>query len=363
MEVSAHYYGLYALALACGIKNSIACRIAYASQYVDDALTNTIVFDAAATDGPSAATGLASCHSYYSVKDLYLDNMIFNTSAFHFFPGNMGNSFSERMLCREDPQILRDLTAETVSAPRLSPERLGILLHVYMDSFSHQGFSGLMSKENDIKDLVRYGEIKALSKAKLFIKMTVDRKYRYFDRFVPAYGHAQAYHYPDIPDAIWGYAYDHSDGLIADVEAIKIDNAERYRRAFSAVAGFLQGISDRNVYSSAGKANGRLIEEVISLMIRKEGIRRKNRRLLRFMKDLLARSGESPEVPRYRRSEWMKEAFVNFRRSWSDSRVVTGAVPAPEFESTAWFLFMQEMQWYRGEFVKRLRERGLILPV
>ena len=36
MEISSHYYGIYALCIACGIRQDITEKIAYASQFVDD---------------------------------------------------------------------------------------------------------------------------------------------------------------------------------------------------------------------------------------------------------------------------------------------------------------------------------------
>ncbi len=38
MRIDMHFYGVYALGRAAGIKDSIAGKIAYASQFIDDAI-------------------------------------------------------------------------------------------------------------------------------------------------------------------------------------------------------------------------------------------------------------------------------------------------------------------------------------
>ena len=42
MEISSHYYALLALCRTCGINKEIAHKIAYASQFVDDAKINCL---------------------------------------------------------------------------------------------------------------------------------------------------------------------------------------------------------------------------------------------------------------------------------------------------------------------------------
>ena len=42
MQLDMHFYGIYALARAAGIKPDSACTIAYASQFVDDALDGEV---------------------------------------------------------------------------------------------------------------------------------------------------------------------------------------------------------------------------------------------------------------------------------------------------------------------------------
>ena len=39
------------------------------------------------------------------------------------------------------------------------PIKLGITLHAYADTFSHQGFSGILSKVNDVEELATSNKI------------------------------------------------------------------------------------------------------------------------------------------------------------------------------------------------------------
>jgi hypothetical protein len=78
-------------------------------------------------------------------------SMINNTCAFHFVPGGKGNEFTKKLRCREASPVITSILEKAVKIN--DPVKFGMLLHVYADTFSHQGFSGLLSSENDIKNL------------------------------------------------------------------------------------------------------------------------------------------------------------------------------------------------------------------
>ncbi len=92
--------------------------------------------------------------------------------------------------------------------------KFGLALHPYLDTFSHQGFSGILSKVKDIKNCRALSDIPG-GLLTLLVKMLKyalkDRFDRLLDSGVPAYGHGQAMVYPDLPFLRWAYEYDFSD--------------------------------------------------------------------------------------------------------------------------------------------------------
>ena len=115
--------------------------------------------------------------------------------------------------------------------------RFALALHPYLDTFSHQAFSGILSKVNDIKNCRALSEIPG-SLLNRLIKMlryaSKDRFDRLLDSGVPAYGHGQAMVYPDLPFLRWSYEYDYSSEFREGYRSTGIiENSQRYRRAFS----------------------------------------------------------------------------------------------------------------------------------
>jgi len=51
--------------------------------------------------------------------------------------------------CKKESKIIKSIVEEAVNSA--DPIKLGITLHAYADTFSHQGFSGIVSKVNDVE--------------------------------------------------------------------------------------------------------------------------------------------------------------------------------------------------------------------
>ena len=168
MKKDAHYYALLAMARSVGIEKETAHKIAYSSQFVDDAKINKITL---ADDNPKAIlSGIkkdfddsekiinaATCHDYFIVNTFNYGAMINNTTAFHFVPGCDGKSFVKKMRCKKESPIIMDILKAALKEG--DPIKLGITLHAYADTFSHQGFSGILSKVNDVEELATSNKI------------------------------------------------------------------------------------------------------------------------------------------------------------------------------------------------------------
>ena len=157
MKKDAHFYAVLAVSRACGFKKESAHRLAYASQFVDDAKINLIYLQNHGLkegldnlDDRPAFFNIATCHSYFKADTFNYEAMVNNTSAFHFVPGCKGKTFTQKLRCREESPIILDILQDALQED--NPIILGLVLHPYADTFAHQGFSGLLSKVNAIKN-------------------------------------------------------------------------------------------------------------------------------------------------------------------------------------------------------------------
>jgi len=148
MQIDMHYYGTYAMARAAGLTKE-ACRIiATAAQFVDDnAEKESITFmDGARLDVEATA------HHAFDRKNIDKEDQRQIWVPFHFFPGNEGTDYTDRLICRKDSPIVRAMVEHSLSlvdAP-FALSLMGITAHVYADTFSHYGFSGVSSRKNKI---------------------------------------------------------------------------------------------------------------------------------------------------------------------------------------------------------------------
>lgn len=130
MQKDFHYYMTYALALKAGIENSTAKTIAWSNQFTDE-LTDC---------------GLGGIQTQCAITGNYKDRQIQQTvlCAFHFIPGDQP-SIHPWMVTRDSAK------AKVIVSDALKlkcPVTLGMALHTYQDTYSHEGFTGWNEKFN-----------------------------------------------------------------------------------------------------------------------------------------------------------------------------------------------------------------------
>ena len=148
MQVDMHYYGTYAMARAAGLAPEDCRIIATAAQFVDDnAGKDTIWFrDGARVDVDATA------HHTFDVANIDREDQRQVWVPFHFIPGNQGGEYTERLICRQNSDIAREMVSHHVglATKQYYLPLIGITAHVYADTFSHYGFSGVSSRKNRI---------------------------------------------------------------------------------------------------------------------------------------------------------------------------------------------------------------------
>ena len=212
MQIDMHYYATYAIARMAGINTKIANQIANCAQYVDDA--NHL--DSDENDDKSLFRGIATSHSLFkagltswSLSDKNRQIWI----PFHFLPGGKGNSFEEKVICQTDSEIAQQMMDNHVvlaSQKAFGVHLLGIAAHVYMDTFSHYGFSGFCSHFNTVKS----GSIETTHDNPETVLDVLENFYE--EHIKPdlgeigskGLGHGAVATYPDKPWEIWHFEYD-----------------------------------------------------------------------------------------------------------------------------------------------------------
>ncbi len=371
MEKSCHYYAVLALGLLSGLKPETARKIAYASQYVDDARINKITFRDRYDDPlfidhtikgrkpVSIAHNISTCHSYFKIETFNWQSMTGNTSVFHFFPAGRGGTFTEKMLCHHDPAVLRNLVASVAARKTLDPVRLGMLLHVYADTFAHRGFSGILCLENDVKYLQTKAGRHILRhlgrRLKGFVLHLMNRLFKYV---LPAYGHAKALNYPDIPFLEWSYIYDRTDTLKSPKATGGIKNRVRYHEAFTAIARVFASLGDKSVFTNkAARLTGDDWGKFFAVMFKNESMPSKIRRWRRFIKKL-----DAPSAGAYDDREWLRGALLGFDERLADRRVIRGVRLVDGYRKTPWYQFIRSVDWYKTLIFKRLASGGVAIP-
>ncbi len=104
-----------------------------------------------------------------------------NTAPFHFIPGLRGENFPKRLRCAEESPVITTILDEALDDGNLI--RFGLALHPYLDTFSHQGFSGILSKVNDIKNCRALSHIPRpkLKSMKMLINYLIPFQYLLWD--------------------------------------------------------------------------------------------------------------------------------------------------------------------------------------
>ena len=176
MDINFHYYAVKTLAIHAGFDEECAQIIARYSQFVDDfTIYKTMVLD----NVPTFARHLAKPYkgkwlftpvttgfdSWFEMARLALEQNQRNiTIPFHFIPPhtklNEVKTGDERTAWRVVPAkmdlghlicgLLTDAKDKFIHAPQATENlmRIGILLHIFADTYAHQNFSGFWDWEN-----------------------------------------------------------------------------------------------------------------------------------------------------------------------------------------------------------------------
>ena len=256
MQIDMHYYATYAIARAAGILPKAARTIAFSAQFVDDNIAESSVDfkDGGRIDQePTAHHFLAlSNHDGRDQRRVWVP--------FHFIPGNEGDSYTERLKCRMDSRIAQEMCDHhlTLSKSEFALQLLGIAAHVYADTFSHYGFSGVSSRgnkvdnasfrfhedvedtDNNVMELKKEMREYVTKKANQFFEsrgpyggLFTNIKSWSIEKASGALGHGSVATYPDRPYLVWRFDYEREDAV--DGNRSTRNNPETYLKCCRAL--------------------------------------------------------------------------------------------------------------------------------
>ncbi|HVJ48839.1 DUF6765 family protein [Desulfitobacterium sp.] len=370
MKRDAHYYAILAFCRTCGFSKKSAQIIAYASQLVDDAKINLIFFNPSNSiieydlvNNRPAFFNMATCHSYFRVKTFNYEAMVNNTVAFHFVPGCKGENFTKKLRCRAESPIIMAILKDVLLEDNLI--KLGIVLHVYADTFSHQGFSGMLSKVNDIKNCEASNKkpLGLLDRTLKIFKQLGQEKYEnYFDHIMPAYGHGQALDYPDLPYLVWSYEYDFSDEFNGSYKKVVIDNKDRYQGAFMGIRNYLETYLTNHQQYVDQKLKFKNFDTLRNALVLEAHDKNREKNWQRVLVEQGLVSKDDQDLLIYEDDQWLKEAFYNYDRKVFDNREVDGVQLADNFVTSNWYGFYLAVKWYKKKFFHYCEKYQLNIP-
>ena len=229
MQIDGHHTLTYIVARLAEYPHPQASIIAYSAQYVDDATNSGVIH----FNNLAMYSRISSAHKMldYRNSDELSNHKVW--IPFHFLPGNGGKpagknpdgTFIRKLVCRPDSYVARDMLrvcARDFQNPYFL-HRLGITMHVYADTWAHQGFAGVNHKINQVKDIKSNN--KSLDRS-FFNKIA-----NYFLSKTFPLGHGAALSHPDRPSLIWEYRNGFNEKVKRDNSAIFMDALDKMCRA------------------------------------------------------------------------------------------------------------------------------------
>jgi len=210
MQIDLHHGGTYALCRLAGMKSMYAKIVAYCAQQVDDATHG----HALKFENGGAFRQTLTAHRGLSTRNFNVNDALEVWMPFHFIPAGLSPQNPDGLIAGPNSMVLNLLLKHVSrsSDPQLILYQLGIALHCFADSFTHQDFKGFFDVHNNVrllKGVTKKGPGKIIEETALDILNHIN-----FPFF--AIGHAEVLANPDIPYATWSYTRKNQKTIVVD---------------------------------------------------------------------------------------------------------------------------------------------------
>ena len=323
MQIDFHFYGIYFLCRTAGVEAERARRIAYASQYTDDAKDGNNI---RMPDGSEFNT----VHSSYSFlktpfskkaqREVWLP--------FHFIPNAVsGVEITERIVTRPNSLVCMSVMTELLQ-DLTNDFKVGIFLHAWADTWAHQGFSARVGRENSCSNIICHNDRRNVKDEVLpFLARTLGD----FDfSLIKGVGHAETGTCPDEPYLDWEYTNGYGT-------LVKRDNHDIFMTASEIIFDFIT----RYVSQSQGREWSD-IENDVSEVFKIKGDADERSSL---WSDLISsgnqfESEEADRIVDYHEMEWKDEIVDN------EDFVIKSGI---DVENSHWYQFNEAARWHKTE--------------
>ncbi|OGT38239.1 MAG: hypothetical protein A3K00_04205 [Gallionellales bacterium RIFOXYD2_FULL_52_7] len=226
MQIDFHHATTYVVARDAGFCHNDADLIAYSAQYVDDATCSGAVY----FNNGAAYGRISSAHRMLDPRNAEELANHYVWIPFHFLPGNGGLSadqnpkgnFIEKIICTPNSPVAQEMVRDAILAKNSAYglHRLGVTMHVYADTWAHQGFAGVLHNVNEVENA------KEISNSGIFKKSLSGILSGLLDDAIPPLGHGRALAFPDMPFLQWQYKNGRGELITRDNPADFITAAE-----------------------------------------------------------------------------------------------------------------------------------------
>ncbi len=219
MQIDFHHTVTYLMARLAGFEHDPARIIAHSAQYVDDATGQGPIF----FNNNAIYDHIASAHKMVDYRNFRALANHRVWIPFHFLPSGegqgalpeSGEDFLDRLVCRPNSVVAQTMVSACIR-DRAEPwalHRLGITMHVYADTWAHQGFVGIDSERNRVASILDFSGSTDLEKnayVRRYFKgswweILKNKCMSWFIEEVSPVGHGAVLSFPDRPFLQWRY--------------------------------------------------------------------------------------------------------------------------------------------------------------
>ena len=223
----------------------------------------------------------------------------------------------------------------------------------------------MLSKVNDIRNCEAKTKVQLgfLERIPEILKQLPQNNYeRFFHDIVPAYGHAQAITFPDIPYLVWAYAYDYSDEYNGSYKIVEIDNKERFKRAFNGLRKYFENYLINHHQYLDSNLQFKNFDLLIDTLVLEGTDKAREAKWKSFLIEQGLFQKIELNLITYDSNKWLKEAFSNFDPRFFADWKVEGVQLVNNFINSSWYHFYLASKWYKKKFFQYCSEYQLVIP-
>lgn len=222
MDIDFHFGTVYVLARWAGFCAEDAKIIATSSQFVDDNCNENPLYlknammPCTLKDGTQYKARISGHELWQNLNEGGNHHI---WVPFHFLPGIQGDTISEKLICKKNSVLVNEMIEDVIRNKNKNRlYRLGVVLHVYADTWAHREFSGSTCPVNEVTGLIIIEpDINLLTKLEDRILEEIAEK--------KLLGHARVVHWPDRPYVKWATEERFSEGRSNWVEFLEAANS------------------------------------------------------------------------------------------------------------------------------------------